>query len=125
MSLVDNAAVMIADRGESVTLIRTNRAAPAGDTPWQPGAPTTETYTLDAVVKGVAAKYIDGKTIIASDRLLIASPKAKRVSDGVVVDLEPRMTDKLQIGGKETTVKRVDKPSDGGVVAKYRIFVAA
>lgn len=123
MSLIENAAEMIADRAETVTLTRTTRAAPADQTPWIPGAATTTTYTFGAFVKGVSAKHVDGTTVLATDRLVIAPPQA--TLDGVVVDLEPVMTDILQIGGRDAVIKKIEAKKDGGAVAKYNIFVAS
>lgn len=131
MSLVANARRMITRKGERVTLTKIVPGAPDPATPWIPGAPTTDVYEIDAKIDGVAAQYVDGTTVLASDLAVIASPKARHIShnsepaDGAVVDIEPAMADTLQIGGVDKVIKRIVPAKDGGVVALFRIFVAS
>lgn len=51
----------------TVILTKTTRDAPDPATPWIPGAETQVAYTLDAVVKGVSSRFVDGSTILATD----------------------------------------------------------
>lgn len=50
-----------------VTLTKTTPGTPDPETPWIPAEPTTTVYTLDAVVKGVSQRFVDGTTILATD----------------------------------------------------------
>lgn len=131
MSLVANARRMIARKGKKITLTKTVPGTPDPATPWLPGTPTTDIFELDAKVDGVAAQYIDGTTVLASDLVVVASPKARHIThngapaDGAVVDLDPEMADTLQIGGADKAIKRILPAEDGGVIALFRIFVAS
>lgn len=108
----------------AVTLRRTTTAAPDPAEPWTPGAPTTTTYDLDAVVKGVSADYIDGTTVIATDLMVVVSPKA-RDEDGAVVDIVPTMADVLLLDGVAKVIKRIQPAPASGPAALFRIFVAS
>lgn len=108
----------------TVTLSRTTRAAPEPATPWLPGAPSdTAVYTLDAVVKGVTAEYVDGTTVLATDLVVIVSPKA--VLNGVVVDIEPVLTDTIRIGDATKVIKKISAVPAGGPPARFNVFVAS
>lgn len=122
-ALAANAARMIAERGTTLSLIRIAHAARAEETPWQPGEPTETTYSLDAFVTGVTAQYIDGTTVIASDLMVVASPRATLA--GAPVDLVPQMGDLIVIDGQRKEIKRISPAPAAGAPALYRIFVAA
>jgi hypothetical protein len=107
----------------TVTLTRITTAAPEEETPWIPGEATSESYTLDARVDGVAADYVDGVTVIESDLVVIMSPKARL--DGVVVDLEPRMSDVITIDDAVKRIKKIQPVPAAGPAAMFQVFVAS
>lgn len=112
-------------REGTVTLSRATVAAAEAETPWQPGETTgTTVYTLDAVVKGVTAGQIDGTLILASDLMVVASPKA-RTASGNAVDVVPLLTDTLTIDGAAKVIKRVETMMAAGSPAAFRLFVAS
>lgn len=106
-----------------VTLTRSVNAEPAPETPWLPGAATTTVYTLNARVDGVIADYVNGTTILATDRMVIASPKASLGDE--VVDIEPRASDTLAIDGEEVTIKEVKAIPAAGPAAMFHIVIAS
>ncbi len=114
-----------------VTLKRTVREDSDSETPWIPGDVSTEqTYVLDAVVKGVASDYVDGATVLASDLMVVMSPKAvsyeEYPEDEISVsDIEPVMSDKLLIDGRQKTIKRIQPVPAAGTPAMYHIFIAS
>lgn len=115
-----------------VTVVRN-----VGGDPMPPGWPTwevwpdnsrVEIYELDAVVKGVSAKLIDGTTVIASDRELTCSHKMTLVetivgdNDPVVsstpAEFDAGLLDTLAIDGKPVTIMRdLTVPGAGTPVA--------
>jgi len=107
----------------TITLTRTTRADPSPATPHIPGAATTATYTLVGRADGTAGSYADGVTILATDRMVIASPKA--TLSGAVVDIVPRMTDVLAIDGKVHAIKKIDAVPAAGTPARFHIFIAS
>lgn len=107
----------------TVTLTRTTPGTPDPSTPWIPGTPTTAVYTLDAVVKGVAADYVDETTILASDLMVVASPKATLA--GAPAGIVPLMQDVLHIDGAEKAIKKIEPAPASGQAAMFRIFVAS
>lgn len=110
--------------GGAVTLTRTTRAAPDASTPQTPGAVTaTDVYTLDARVDGVAAEFIDGTTIVATDRMAIVSPKA--TLGGAVVDIVPRMSDVLTVDGAAKVIKKIEAVPASGPAARFHVFIAS
>lgn len=116
----------------NVTLSRKTRGERDPEKKWVPGEATIDIYRLDAVVNGVAAEFVNGKEIVASDLQVDASPKATHVSSAgvdlnppVVVDLEPRMSDTLQVDGEEKVIKGIKAFPTAGPAAKFLIFVAS
>lgn len=115
---------MLRDRHQgTVTLTRTTTATPDEATPWIPGTPSTAVYTLQARVDGVAADHVDGTTILATDLMVIASPKA--TLNGATVDLVPLISDALTIDGAVKTIKRIDPVPAAGPAARFNIFVGS
>ncbi len=108
----------------TVTLTRSTPGTPDPSTPWIPGTPTTATYTLDARVDGVIAEYVNDTTILATDEMVIASPKA-RDADGNVVDLEPRQSDTLAVDGAARVIKQIKAVPASGQAAMFHIIVAS
>jgi hypothetical protein len=106
-----------------VTLTRTIPRTPDPLTPWIPGTPETEVYSLDARVDGVSADRVDGTTILATDLMAIASPAA--ILAGVPIDIVPRMTDTLQIDGVSKTIKKIEAVPAAGDAALFHIFIGS
>jgi len=115
----------------AVTLTRKTPGTPDPETPWVPGSPTLDVYALDARVDGVAAEYVDGKTILATDRMAIVSPKAVHTltdgdpADGATVDIVPRMSDTLSLDGAPVVVKKIEAVPAAGLAARFHIFIAS
>ena len=131
-NLATNAAGMIARKGKAITLTRTSHAASDPEEPWIPGTPTLEVFEFRARVTGTAAEYADGTLIVATDLMVIASPKARHTltdgeaADGAIVDLVPQMGDVLQIDGADKAIKKIiPATDDDGITAVFRIFVAS
>lgn len=110
-----------------VTVVRTTQTEKPDDWPtWEPwtGETTTQVYELDAVVRGVSAKLIDGNVVIASDLELTCSQKMVLVEvDGAAVTpsavaFEAGLLDTLAIDGKPVTIVRdLTVPAAGTPVA--------
>lgn len=107
-----------------VTLTRSTPGTPDPATPWIPGTPTTTTYTLDARVDGVIAEYVNDTTIVATDQMVIASPKA-RDAGGDVVDIEPRQSDTLAVDGSVRVIKQIKAVPASGPAAMFHIVIAS
>jgi len=107
----------------TITLTRTTTGTPDPATPWIPGAPTTAVYTLAARVDGVIADHVDGTTILATDLMVIASPKATLA--GAPVDLVPRISDTLTIDGATKVIKKIGQVPAAGAAVRFHIFVAS
>jgi len=115
----------------TITLTRTTPGTPDPTTPWIPGTPTLDVYALDARVDGVSADYVDEETVLVTDLMVIASPKARHTltdgdpADGAVVDIVPRMTDVLLIDGAQKAIKKIEAVPAAGPAARFHIFVAS
>ncbi len=103
------ASRLLAKYGQgAVTLTRTTTTIPDASEPWNTEE-TTETFTLEAVVKGVSERFVDGTTILASDLEIIAAVHA---------DVTPQAGDALSIDGTAVQVLRImPKPAAGTPVA--------
>lgn len=115
----------------TVTLTRSTPGTPDPATPWIPGTPTLDVYELDARIDGVTADQIDGTTVLATDLVVIASPKARHTesdgenADGAVTDIVPKITDALSIDGDVKVVKRIQPYPAAGLAALFHIFIAS
>lgn len=106
-----------------VTLTRTTPGTPNPATPWILGTPTTVVYTLYTRVDGVSSDYVDDTTVLATDLMLIVSPKA--LLDGEVVDIVPEQTDTLTIDGDVKIIKKIEAVPASGAAARFHLFVAS
>ncbi len=102
----------------TITLSRTPTAAPETETPWEPGAPTTTTYTLDAVARGanqteIGSAYTNGTLVLASDLVVTCA----------VPEVEPQMTDAVTIDGREYVIKGISRKPAAGTPVAYALFV--
>jgi len=88
-------------------VIRYIEAGPATGPAWNPTPGTDVSTTLDATASGVAAEYVDGKSVLATDLMVTAA----------VFDRAPTMSGRIEIDGKEVQiVKIMPKPAAGTVV---------
>lgn len=83
----------------------------------------SDVYTLYARVDGVIADYINGTTILATDRMIIAATVASL--DGVDVAIEPRKTDGYSIDGKRAVAKEIKAAPASADAAVYHIVVGS
>jgi len=124
LGMARNVARQIGRYGSgTVTLTRTTTGTPDPATPWIPGTPTTAVYTLSARVDGVVAEHVDGTTILDTDLMVIASPRA--TLEGAPVDLVPGLSDTLTIDGAAKAIKKIDAVPAAGAAARFHIFVAS
>lgn len=103
----------------TVSLTRTTPGSSSPATPWIPGEPTVETYTLDATVSAIMAdqanaKFIDGTTITASDLVVTCAvpPITPDAGDTVTID-----------GAAHTVLKVIQLPAAGTPVA-FKLIVS-
>jgi len=88
-------------------VIRYIEAGPATGPAWNPTPGADIATTLDATASGVAAQYVDGKTVLATDLMVTAA----------VFDRVPTMNGRLEIDGKELQIVNImAKPAAGTVV---------
>lgn len=100
--------------------------------PW-PDNSRREVYELDAVVKGVSAKLIDGTTVIASDRELTCSHKMTLVEtivgddapvfSNTPVPFDAGLLDTLSVDGKPVTIMRDLTVPGAGVPVAHRFVI--
>lgn len=95
------------------TVVLTRVSTTAGPNDWTPGAETLTTYTLDAVVRRVETKYVDGTLIVATDNQITFAVPA----------IVPRMADRLTIDGKNYVMKDLRPIPAAGVPVAYIAFV--
>ncbi len=99
----------------AVSLKRITKADPDPSTPWIPGAETVMTYALDATVRRVAQKYVDGTLIVATDNQVTFAVPA----------VVPVLVDRLIIDGAEHVMKDLRPLPAAGTPAAYIAFIAA
>jgi len=115
----------------TVTLTRSTPGERDAEKPWLVPTATLDVYALDARVDGVIAEYVNDTTIFATDEMVIASPKARHTlsdgeaADGAISDIEPRMSDTLQIDGATRIVKQIKALPAAGQAAMFHIVIAS
>lgn len=97
-----------------ISLKRVTTADPDPATPWEPGSETVTTYALDAVVRRVSQKYVDGDLIVVTDNQV----------DFSVPSVTPTMEDKIVIDGTEHQMKDLRPIPAAGTVVAYIAFIA-
>ena len=115
-----------------VTVLRTTQEEKPADWPtWEPweGDETVSVYELDAVVKGVSAKLVDGNVVVATDLELTCSHKMMLVEvDGAAlapaaVEFDAALLDTLNIDGKPVTIVRDLTVPGAGTPVAHRYVV--
>lgn len=113
----------------TVTLTRTIQGTPNPETPWIPAPSETRTYTLDAVVRDVATKYVDGTEILATDVQVTASTKMSwTATNGVAITpstvrYEPSPGDVMAIDGDGVTIVKTMRIPRAGTALAWRFIV--
>ncbi|RWO18336.1 hypothetical protein [Mesorhizobium sp.] len=97
-----------------VMLTRKVTAPPDPSTPWIPGEPVTTVYPLDAVMRRVSQKYVDGTLTVATDNQITFA----------VPSIVPAMTDTLVIDSVELVMKDLRPIPPAGTPVAYIAFVA-
>lgn len=113
--LQTEASALLAEFGQGTVILTRSTSTPDPATPWEPGTTSTSTYTLNAVVSGVASKYVDGTLIKASDLMLTAAVHA---------EVTPEMGDLISIdGGVAKAIKKIEPMPAAGTPVAFLIFV--
>lgn len=102
------------------TLTRSTPGTPDPETPWIPGTPTTEVFTLSATASGVSQEFINGTTILATDLMLTISPKMTGTAGEVDTDI--RSADVLAIDGKGVSVIKTMRLPSAGTLVAWRVI---
>lgn len=94
-----------------ITLTQSTPGAGPAD---NPGAPTTVTHTLDAVVKGASFKYVSMGLALASDMIVTAA---------VIAGVTPKKDDVITIDGKKYKVVQDVSAPAAGTRAVWKLIV--
>lgn len=95
-----------------VFLVRTDRIPGQVETPWRPGAVSTQREKLNAAVRAVEKKYIDGTLIVGTEvQATIAVPAS-----------EPKLSDLLEVDGRTRAIKRIIRIPEAGTPVAYVIL---
>ena len=105
-------------RQGTLALERRTPAATSGQ-PWDPDVPVATTYDVVGTVQAVDRRMVDGTTVLATDRMVILPTKS------LPVNVVPAITDRLIIDGEPTTIKRVLRVPEAGIVIVYRLIVGS
>ncbi|MER9188303.1 hypothetical protein [Mesorhizobium australicum] len=98
----------------SVQLKRETPGVVDPDQPWVPVEPMMAFYPLDAVVRRVSQKYVDGTLIVSTDNQVTFA----------VPEVVPALTDTLIIDGVELAMKDLRPIPPAGTPVAYLAFVA-
>lgn len=112
-----------------VTLRRVDLGPVDPATPWIPPSEVASVFELDAVVKGVSEQFINGTTIVATDREVTCSDKMTLVRVGgepvspVVSPVEVRPGDVISVDGVAITIVKTIRIPAAGVAVAHKFIV--
>jgi hypothetical protein len=106
------ASDLLGEFRQGVVILTKTVTAP-GPNDWTPGTETSTDYPLDAVVRAVEDKYVDGTTVLTTDRQVTCSVLA--------VEIEPG--DRLAIDGKAVTLVKVMRIPAAGMAVAWKMIV--
>lgn len=112
-----------------VLLERRLPGTPDTDRPWLPGLPETMTYRLDAVIRSVDRRFVDGTLVVGTERQATFSVYATHIETNgspvspVVVAVVPTMADTLIVDGNPTKIKKIAGTPDAGVPVVYVVVM--
>jgi hypothetical protein len=112
--LADTAKRLITDNAQGTIDIGRSVSTP-GAQPWDAPTITTTYTTVKGVVSGVAAKFVDGETVMATDLQVIA----------YIADYAPLPGDIMRIDGKAVAIISQEKIPGAGIIAAWRFIVRA
>jgi len=90
----------------------------AGAEPWDPEVPTFEVFPIIGVVQAIDRRYVDG-TVLATDRMAIIP------ANSLPASVVPNMNDRVIVDGIPTTIKRVIRVPEAGIVIVYRVVLGS
>jgi hypothetical protein len=91
------------------TLTRTSAGAVDADAPWEIVPAGVQSWDLNAIGKSVSRQFVDGRTVVSSDREVLAAAFGD----------QPRTGDVLTKDGVALTVVRVMPVTDAGVAWRF------
>jgi hypothetical protein len=109
----------IIDEFQQGTLKLERRTPVASPVPWDPAEPTAKMYPVVGVVRSVDRRYVDGTLVIATDRMATLPVK------GLPVGVVPEMTDLLHVDGQPTTIKKVLRVPEAGIIIVYKLILGS
>lgn len=132
-SMADMARELMADFSQGLITVR--RTETEGERPpdlpiWEPWTPETTVtlYKLDATVRPVPTKYVDGTTIRASDFQVVASDRMTLYSvDGVPAEpvetpFDVDLAETLEIDGRAVTILETIRTPGAGTAIVHKFI---
>lgn len=116
--MANTALGVIADFQQGALALE-RRTPAVGTQPWEPGIPLTTVYPVIGVVQSVDRKLVDGTTVVATDRLAILP------ANSLPVNVEPQLSDRFMVDGIPTTIKKVIRVPEAGIVIVYRLILGS
>lgn len=114
-----NTALGVINDFQQGVLALERRSSVAGPEPWDPGTPTTQTFPVVGVVQAIDRRLVDGTTVLATDRLAILP------ANSLPTDVIPQISDRLVVDGEPTTIKKVLRVPEAGIVIVYRLILGS
>ena len=112
-------ALEVIDEFRQGVLLLDRRTPVKGPQPWDPDVPTYQSFPVVGTVQAIDRRYVDGTTIVATDRIVIVP------ANSLPVSVVPQLGDRLTIDGVKNTIKRVIRVPEAGVIIVYRLIVGA
>lgn len=114
-----NVALDVITEFQQGVLALERRTPVAGSQPWEPDIPTTQLLPVVGVVQSVDRRYVDGTTVLATDRMAILPVNS------LPANVVPQMSDRLMVDGEPTTIKKIVRVPEAGTIIVYRLILGS
>src|SRR5262245_3909683 len=89
-----NVALDVITEFQQGVLVLERRTPVAGTEPWEPSASTTQLLPVVGVVQAIDRRYVDGTTVLATDRMAILP------ANSLPADVVPQLAARLMVDGE-------------------------
>ena len=117
--MVGIAGDLITEYQQGVIALERRTQPPATPPEWDPPPSEVAQYPVVGVVRNVDRRFVDGTLVMATDRM--ATLPARSLPAGIV----PQMTDVLYIDGEPTTIKKVIRVPEAGIIIVYKLILGS
>jgi hypothetical protein len=117
--MVGIAGDLITEYQQGTMLLERRTQPPATPPEWNPPPPELQQYPIVGVARNVDRRFVDGTLVMATDRMVTFPARS------LPVGIEPQMTDVLYVDGAPTTIKKVIRVPEAGIIIVFKLILGS